>query len=170
MENNKIAMKVERTIFHKVIESLSLIILVAIATDTVLSLENLPNNVPIYASFDGVLSGFVSNKVSILVFSVFALIGLVVCNLLGNNPSKLTYKVKITEENCRKQYSLATSYMKILGLEIVMVFSYLQFRVTRATLNGIDSIGGLHNIIFIIMLIVTAIIYKMLSKKKDRHC
>lgn len=164
MEKCAVVQRGEKRNFNRVIEVVSLTMIVAFITDTVLSLGDLPNNVPILFGLDGTFESFVSNKYAILVFSIIGVVALIGFNILAMYPNKLKYKVEITEENKEKQYELASTYMKILALEVVILSSYMQFNVTRATLASETSIGATY-LIFLGIILVTTPIYQLISKR-----
>lgn len=164
MQNYAVVNKENKRGFGIVISSLSLIIISAIITDTIINLEAISSSVPIYFGLDGSFANYVSSKNAILIFSLLGLIGFIIINVLALYPHKLKYKIQITELNKARQYSLASTFMKILGLEIVILSSYIQFNVTRAVISSETSIGATY-LIFLGIILVTQGVYEVMRRK-----
>lgn len=70
MEIYKLKINKERNSYHRIIDFISIVIVVAIGTDTFLNLGSIPNSVPTHFGIDGILRGYISNKFFIFTYSV----------------------------------------------------------------------------------------------------
>lgn len=73
-------------------------------------------------------------------------------------------KVEITNENRDRQYSLAKTFIKILGLEFIILFGYMQYSVTQATINNVNTIGASY-LVGLAIIIFSIIGYSIKSTK-----
>lgn len=165
MEVCNLKLKKEERKYNKFLRDLGTIIAIAALTFTILSLRELPNNVPTYFGLDGIFSGYVSNKFFIFIYSIFSISALVGFNLLAYFPEKLNSRVKITPENYKRQYKLKSTFMSIGGLEAVIIFSLMQCMVTRAVLNGDSGVNVLFTAVSFAIVVVTECIYYYKANK-----
>lgn len=162
-------MKNKRTKLQRVIDFISMVIAVAIITSTILSYSELPETVPIYLGLDGSLESFVANKYAIFVYIGIGIVMFLITSVLSIYPRiiveklKMT-KVEITNENRDRQYSLARTFIKILGLEFIMLFGYMQYSVTEATINNVKTIGASY-LVGLAIIIFSIIGYSIKSTK-----
>lgn len=152
-----------------VINFLFMTIVSAITMFTILNFGELPEAVPVYFGLDGQFEGFIAGKYGIFVYIGIGILMALGTLLLLSNPKlmieklKIT-KVKITEENREEQYNLAKSFIKILGLEILIFFSYIQYAVVRISVRGGNTIGTSY-LSFLVLIIVSYIIYSIRSRQ-----
>lgn len=147
--------------YHRAIDFISIVIIVAIATDTFLSLGNIPNSVPTHFELDGILGGYVSNKFFIFTYSIISIVALIICNFFAH----VTKKSKRVVELLEKEQKIKLIFMKVLALELVIIFSSMQFMVTRAVLNGNNSINGMISLILGSIAMITVCMFKFKIKK-----
>ncbi|MBS5939078.1 hypothetical protein E5347_11730 [Clostridium sartagoforme] len=162
-------MKNKRTKLQRVIDFISMVIAVAIITSTILSYSELPETVPIYLRLDGSFESFVANKYAIFVYIGIGSVMFLITSVLSMYPRiiveklKMT-KVEITNENRDRQYSLAKTFIKILGLEFIILFGYMQYSVTQATINNVNTIGASY-LVGLAIIIFSIIGYSIKSTK-----
>ncbi len=155
--------KREEKILNKVLQISSIIISVAILTYTILNLKNLPDMVPSHFGFDGVIDGYMKGSESILIYIGIGIIMSILCNVVAIYPNKFLSDSKINENNKEKQYHLFSKFMRILGLEIIVIFSFFQYEITKASINGVETIGTSYIFILFIILI-SSILYEIKAK------
>ena len=155
--------KKEEKILNKVLQISSIIISVAILTYTILNLKNLPDMVPSHFGFDGVIDGYMMGSESILIYIGIGIIMSILCNVAAIYPNKFLSDSKINENNKEKQYHLFSKFMRILGLEIIVIFSFFQYEITKASINGVETIGTSYIFILFIILI-SSILYEIKAK------
>lgn len=162
-------MKNKRTKLQRIIDFISMVIAVAIITSTILSYSELPETVPIYLRLDGSFESFVANRYAIFVYIGIGSVMFLITSVLSMYPRiiveklKMT-KVEITNENRDRQYSLAKTFIKILGLEFIILFGYMQYSVTQATINNVNTIGASY-LVGLAIIIFSIIGYSIKSTK-----
>lgn len=162
-------MKNKRTKLQRVIDFISMVIALAIITSTILSYSELPETVPIYLWLDGSFESFVANKYAIFVYIGIGSVMFLITSVVSMYPRiiveklKMT-KVEITNENRDRQYSLAKTFIKILGLEFIILFGYMQYSVTQATINNVNTIGASY-LVGLAIIIFSIIGYSIKSTK-----
>lgn len=105
------------------------------------SYNSLPDVIPTHFSIDGEADDF-SNKSTILILPVIGTILFIGMTILNRFPQIFNYPVKITPENARRQYTLATRMIRLLKLVIPVVFFLITLHIT-ATSNGKSFLPGL---------------------------
>ncbi|VYU64713.1 hypothetical protein [Clostridium tertium] len=162
-------MEKKRTKLQRIIDFTSMAIVAAVITTTILSYSKLPENVPIYFGLNGNLESFVTSKYAIFVYIGIGIVMFLTTSALSLYPRviveklKMT-KVKITNENRERQYGLAKTFIKVLGLEIIMLFGYIQYSVTEATINNVSTIGASY-LIGLAIIIISIIGYSIRSSQ-----
>lgn len=100
----------------------------------------LPDVMPIHFTLDGEIDRWGSRNI-LIIFPVIAIGTCVLIFLVKNAPHKYNYLVKITEENAAVQYRLARVLMRVVMVEILLVFLSVEWIVIR---NGMDGGRSLH--------------------------
>ena len=148
------------------LEIITFICIIFIYGITIVTYINAPDIIPTHFNAAGVIDGY-GSKGSIIIIPIIVTGLYVMFALLGNYPQAYNYAVKITESNREKQYKMATIFIRILDLELVGIFTYIQL----ATLKIINAGEGNLSIAFlpITMLIVFGTIgvyvYKSIKTK-----
>lgn len=161
MEIYKLKINKERNSYHRIIDFISIVIVVAIGTDTFLNLGSIPNSVPTHFGIDGILGGYISNKFFIFTYSIISIVALIICNFFAHVAKKSKYSVELLE----KKQKIKLTFMKVLALELVMIFSSMQFMVTRAVLNGDSGVNGIFILTLGLITMITACIFNFKIKK-----
>lgn len=133
MKSNKIKLsKLDITL-----EIISLILMIVLFATTIITWGSAPDTIPTHFNSAGVVDGYGSK--GMIFFMPIIMIGLyAMITLLSNYPEAYNYAVEITTSNKEKQYKMATVFMRLLKLELIGTFTYIQI----ATLRIINAGGG----------------------------
>ena len=159
-------LKIKLTIFDKILEATCYFLLFALWIFAIFGYFKLPDNIPIH--YDG--SGQVTNYGSKIMFFMLPLIATVIffaLSILINRPHVLNYTKPITEENCKRQYTIATSMLRFMKFSILLIFSLILL-FTYFTAVGITKGLGRWFLPFVLSLTIIAPIYfliKSINKK-----
>lgn len=159
-------LKIEVSQKYKIIEILTVVILAVVTIYSLLNYKLLPQIVPTHFGFDGSPNSFGDKKIflSLILISV-----ILVCSTLtlSRFPHIFNYPVKITENNYISLYTLASSFMIVLSLELSVIFSIIQFYVINFSLGKLVLFLPLHLSLSIFCLLFTVIyfIYKSIKLK-----
>jgi uncharacterized membrane protein len=124
---------------------------------------DLPNPIPIHFNPSGEADGWGSRFVLIILplLSLAMFIGL---SILAKFPQKFNYLVQITTENAKNQYSNGRLLLSWINLEIVLLFSYIEWRVIRISLESSSGLGVFFYVLLISILVT--IVYHLVRMRK----
>lgn len=85
----------------------------------------LPETIPIHFNGAGEIDNY-GNKATIFLLPVISTFVYALLSILNNYPYIFNYPVNITEENALYQYTLATRFIRLLNLCMVLLFLFIQ--------------------------------------------
>jgi hypothetical protein len=115
---------VPESVLEKVLEIVSLVILVGVGVVTIALWTRLIDYVPTQMNLFGSVDYFAPKNTMIVIPSV-VLVLYVIATVASWFPQYLPYAVKITGENHVRQYSLGKKCLSVLRLEFSLFFAYL---------------------------------------------
>lgn len=151
-------LKIAMTKTDKIIELIILLIIIAVFIYVGLSWDNIPKTVPTHYNVSGEIDGYGSKSTIIFMLPVI-IIMYTMFSIFSKYPHIFNYIVKITPENMENQYRMAIQLLRIMKLEIVLVFSWIVFSMIRSALYGESKLGTLFVPIELIVIFVTLGIY-----------
>jgi len=137
-----------------ILEAVCISVFIALCVYLIFSWNKLPNIVPTHFGVSGKADGFGSRN-SLLFLLPVILIFYPVLSLLQKFPYIYNYVVEITEKNAETQYIYAVRMIRMLKLELVLLFSYIEFQTIRAALPGENTLGVLFTPIVLVSLFGT---------------
>jgi len=167
---NRPRIKIESTAFDKIIDALSLVLLVLIWATVFLNYTDLPAKIPMHFNAAGEIKEY-GNKQMIWLLPAIGIVLFILFFFLNKIPHKFNYLVKITPQNAKQQYTIGTRIIRFTNLFVMGLFYYIVYKtvaITQATgettlnkwfspLIMFVSIGGL---------VVIAIVSIVSNKKK----
>ncbi len=158
--------KIEPEPIDWAIELIGVIAIILLFTMPIYYFDRLPGLIPSHFAFDGTPDGY-SGKITIWILPAIGIIMYAGMNILNRFPHIFNYLVKITEENARRQYKLATRFIRILNTIIAALFCYMTFVTIQTAIGNQDGLGEF-SIIFCLILIFGSIgiyFYKSIKMK-----
>jgi len=126
--------------------------------------SDLPQTIAIHFNGSGEADRW-GGKASLIILPILALVLFVGLTLLRKIPHQFNYMTTITEQNAPYQYKSSIHLLSWVKLEIVALFTYVQWAVIQNASGGVSSLGvWLLPVIFVI-LIGTIVFYVIKSKK-----
>jgi uncharacterized membrane protein len=160
-------LKIELSKIDKFIETLCIIILVALWVGTIAFFSKLPDQIPSHFNAAGQADDF-SNKKHIFVLPIVATIIYVGMTFLNKRPHIYNYLTTVTIENARQLYTSATRLIRVLKLAVVVIFSGIVFMTHKTSLaNG----GGLEAwfLPFLLLLMTVPNIFYLLKSSDSKQ-
>lgn len=119
---------------NKILDIIGIILILALVIITFMYWLNAPDIVPIHYNVRGEIDGYGSKNTIFFLLSIVIIlyIGL---HFLVKYPQIYNYAVKITPLNKEKQYNMATTFMRVINVELLLIFLYTQ-------LKQVTSISG----------------------------
>ncbi len=94
----------------------------------IINFSSLPQNIVTHFDFNGNPDDY-GSKNTIWILPGIATLLIIIFNILGKRPDRFNYIAKIDETNAAFQYRSALRMLSILGLNISVLFCYIQFKV-----------------------------------------
>jgi uncharacterized membrane protein len=85
---------------------------------------NLPDTIPTHYNLAGQADGF-GSKQSLLILPSLMTLLFIGLTILNKYPHIFNYEVKITADNARNKYTIASRMMRMLKLSLVIIFGLL---------------------------------------------
>lgn len=167
MINQRPKIKIPMTKLDIVIEIASIAMLILNIMIVLFSWNKLPSIIPTHFDIEGQVNGYGSKTtILILIPVIFALyIGL---TILRKFPNAYNYLSEITEKNAQVQYKYATRFIQILKLELILLFTYIQYSIIQSAFAGQGTIGPLFMPIVLIVVFVTLGVYISISVQNNK--
>ena len=124
-------LKLELTLTDRLLEVLGWLILIFLWTVTLLDYSGLPDTIPTHFDFAGKPNDF-GSKMTIFALPVFGTLMFVGMTILNRFPHIFNYPTKITDQNARRLYTIATRLLRYLKLMIVLIYSVIVLMTTRS--------------------------------------
>jgi uncharacterized membrane protein len=148
-------------------ESLHIVISIAALLFTIIYLAikwtDLPQTMPIHYNTSGEADGW-GSKYVLIILPLVALALFIGFSILAKFPHKFNYLVQITTENAHNQYLNARLLLSWINLEIVLLFSYIEWKVIQGALEHSSRLGFVF--FALIFIILGTVVYYMIRMRK----
>ena len=152
--NQRPKLKIEPSLFNKITIFLTWSTFIFLVVYTYHNYAQLPEIIPSHFNVEGKIDGYSSKSTLWILVGINFLIN-VGSFALSKFPHKFNYLVKITEENARRQYTLAIHILFISALLTTFLLSFINYEIIKISLENSD--GDIGTSLLPIILIVTAI-------------
>ena len=148
------------------LEVSGLIFLILLMLWPTIHFSSLPEIIPTHFNGFGKADGF-GSKATVWTLPVIGLGLFIFLFFLNKYPHVFNYPVKITAENAKYQYGLATKMMRMLNTVVIAMFFFIELILIESAKRG-ELVAGM-NFIFmhVIVIFVSIGVYLYLSRKKD---
>jgi uncharacterized membrane protein len=125
--------------------------------------SELPDTIPTHFNSAGEADGWGSRYV-LIILPLLALVLFIGFSVLSRFPHKFNYLVQITEENAYYQYSTGRLLLSWVKLEIVLLFSFIEYKVIQGALENSSSLG--FTFFALLFVVLGTIVYFMIRMRK----
>lgn len=146
---------------NKALDIIGLILIILFLVITIIVWKNAPSIIPTHYNFAGVADAY-GSKNTMLYFTVpITLVLYIGLFLVSKHPEIHNFPINITDENKESLYNLSTRLVKIINIELILIFLFINTSTRRPTLSA-----SFLPIIMIVMFTTLGIfIYKMMKIK-----
>lgn len=141
MENKRPKISLPMTSINIIAEILSILIMIGTVIIAITSWAKLPQTIPTHFNATGQIDGY-GSRTSIFILLPITILMYTGLTILEKFPHVYNYVVEINAVNAKKQYLLARSFIKFLKLEIIMLFSYIEYAIISSALNNKLTLGA----------------------------
>lgn len=115
-----------------IIELLALAMLLGCIVLVYATWARLPEIVPRHFNREGIVDGY-GGKWNMLILPLIVTVFYIGLTILSRYPRAYNYIVEITDSNAQIQYQLATRLVRVLKLEVILIFFFIEgFAITAA--------------------------------------
>lgn len=159
-------LKIPYSIIEKIMECISAIIILINVGMLLKYYKILPTTIPTHFNVMGVADKM-GNKSSIFIIPSITFVLYFFLTVLSRFPDIYNYLTHITYENAEYQYRCARQFLIILKTEIMIFFTFIEWRTIELVLGKVNGLGLWIIIIFLIFIVGTLIIYVRKSLKNS---
>jgi hypothetical protein len=157
-QNPRPIITIPPTSMNKIFDFISVVGLVIMFVVILQSFSALPNRIPVHFNIAGEPDGW-GSKYTFWVFPILGLIMYITLTIVSKFPHTYNYVWPITEQNAPQQYLLATQLMNHLKVEIITLFTFLEWQGIRVGLGIASGLGVVFAPAFLFILLGTISLY-----------
>ena len=150
---------------NKYLDIIGVVLVVALIVITCIYWIKAPDIVPIHFNFKGEIDSY-GSKNTLFILLPIAIIIYIGLAILSKYPEVYNYCIEINDKNKEKQYLMASTFIRIINVEMLAIFFYIQISMAISMNNGKSlSITFLPITLFILFGSVGFYIYKSVKLK-----
>ncbi|MGO4547308.1 DUF1648 domain-containing protein [Paenibacillus sp. 2TAB23] len=155
---------VPKTILERSHDAIAILLLVLSFSYFIIKWADLPQTIAIHFNGSGEADGW-GSKAVLLLLPVLLLVIFIGLSLLRKIPHQFNYIAVITDQNALHHYKNAIILLSWVKLEIVLIFSYLQWAVIQNALGESSGIG-LWQLPAAFLILLGTILYYVMKLRK----
>lgn len=148
--NNKPVLDIPKTLFEKLLDSITAIVYLVGIVYTIAIWSQLPDQVPAHYNAAGDVNRW-GSKWELILLPVIAALLAVFMSFLEKHPEWHNY-MKLNEHNIEFQYKNSRMLLNVLKNECVLLFVFLTYSTEQVALGNIDSLGIVFLPVFLIII------------------
>ncbi|MGG0670711.1 DUF1648 domain-containing protein [Lederbergia citrisecunda] len=148
--NNKPVLDIPKTLFEKLLDSITAIVYLAGIVYTIVIWSQLPDQVPAHYNAAGDVNRW-GSKWELILLPVIAALLAIFMSFLEKHPEWHNY-MKLNENNIEFQYKNSRMLLNVLKNECVLLFVFLTYSTEQVALGNIDSLGIVFLPVFLIII------------------
>lgn len=150
--------KMKFSSFHWTLEIISILVILSVSAYIVINWSIIPKTIPVHFNLKGEPDNYGGKWTLILLPSLFLVIYSSM-SLIGRYPHIYNYPFKLTVNNYKEQFRLASLLIFYLKIEITLLLSYLTFKTVRVALGFEDKLDAWSPVVFILVILFSVIFY-----------
>lgn len=143
---------------NKIIDIVGVVLIIALVLITFIGWINAPEIVPTHYNFNGEVDGYGSKNTMFILLPVVVIVYIGMA-ILSKYPEVYNYCVEINPINKEKQYLMASTFMKIINIEIASMFFYTQLKIVIGMNSEMKNLSSAFLPISLIVIFGTIAIY-----------
>lgn len=162
MKNKRPVISIPRSLSERMLDAISLIVLIGSFVYTALSWSSLPEQVPIHFDMEGEADEW-GSRMTLLWLPVINSIMFAGMTVLRSFPHKMNYLIEITPENAAYQYRLSIELLAWIKMQVTLLFGYLTWAAIQEASGNTGGVGIWLLPVTFLFPIVTVIVYSIRS-------
>jgi len=127
--------KITLTLFDKLVESMSWLLLIILWIIILWCFFKLPETIPLHYNFSGIADSY-GNKYTYFILPVVGTLLFVLLTIINRYPHLFNYPVKITEDNALKLYTIATRLIRYMKMVILLIFLFIEITTYKVSTHA----------------------------------
>jgi uncharacterized membrane protein len=160
--------KLPSTRFHKVVEMITLVILMTMIISPMVLWRTLPSKLPMHYNALGEIDRW-GSKLELVIMPVIGLLMYGFMTLVSAFPSAWNMPVTITRENRSRVYQCTKSMLVLMKLEVIVLFAYLEYVIMNQQELAGSFLGVVLITVFGTILFFFIRIYKVARRRVERR-
>lgn len=120
---------------NKCLDIIGVVLVTALIVITFIYWIKAPDIVPIHFNFKGEIDAY-GSKNTIFILLPIAIITYIGLAILSNYPEVCNYCIEINNKNKDIQYSMASTFIRIINVEILTLVLFIQISIATSMNNG----------------------------------
>lgn len=116
------------------LDIISIILISILIVGSIIIWPKLPPQIPNHVDSMGNVKDYVTRNFIFFPATIGSMIGIGIL-ILSRYPKIYNYVVPITDDNKEIQYSIATRMMRIVNIEMILIFIYMEYLIISASNN-----------------------------------
>lgn len=137
----------------KDLDTFIIFLIVTLLLGTIFIWFTLPANIPNHLDDVGNIKDYISKNFLFFISIIGSTFGLAALKL-SKHPEMYNYLITLTDENREIQYAIATRLVKVLAIELLLIFGYVEYSMIY---------GRKFSVIWMMSLVITLIYYGVKS-------
>ena len=122
---------------NKCLDIIGIVLIIVLIFMTFIYWGKAPEIVPTHFNFKGEVDAY-GSKNTLFILLPIALITYIWIAVLSKFPNIYNYPVKINPRNKEKQYLMASTFIRVLNVETLAIFSYIQMSI-GVSMNNVEK-------------------------------
>lgn len=151
---------------NRCLDIIGIVLVIILVIITFIYWGKAPDIVPTHYNLKGEIDAY-GSKNTLFILLPIAVIMYVAIAILAKFPNIYNYPVEINQKNKEKQYFMATTFIRVINVEVLLMFLYIQVSIGYSMNNGSRglTIAFLPISLFILFGSVGYYIYKAIKCK-----
>lgn len=162
-ENTTPGIKVRLKTYDWIIEITGFLFAVALLALPFFYMRELPERIPIHFNGAGTPDGY-GPRSSIFLLPGIGMVVYLLLTILSGFPNLYNYPVKITPENAVIQFTLASRFIRILKVLVLVLFFYICYQTINTALGLTSGLGKAFLPVFLLLIAGSTVIYFVLAR------
>lgn len=145
-------------------DGISVLLLLSSVIYLIVKWPDIPQTIAIHFNGSGEADGW-GSKAALVILPIISFLLFAGLAHLRKIPHQFNYMTTITEQNAPYQYKTSILLLSWIKLEIVALFTYVQWAAIQVASGGVSSLGVWLLPVILVILIGTIVFYVMKSKK-----
>lgn len=125
---------------NRILDILTVLIVITFIASVFIGWANAPSIIPTHYGINGQADAY-GSKNTIFIFLPIVLILYIGLAILSKYPQIYNYAVEINPRNKERQYSMATTFIKVLNIEVIITFFYIQMKQLVSMNNNSQNLS-----------------------------